>query len=133
MAASDQTHEEAFEVEIAEYLASRDWKCSPSDGGYDAKRALWPEDVHWWLSTTQPEEYEKVVKVGTPTEQADKDALLDALVARLDTPMGSGGGTLNVLRRRFSHTRGSTAHFRMCQFAPATTLNPTVTKYDAAR
>lgn len=134
MAASDQTHEEAFEVEIAEYLASRDWKCSPSDGGYDAKRALWPEDVHWWLSTTQPEEYEKVVKVGTPTEQADKDALLDALVARLDTPMGSGGGTLNVLRRRFSHTRGSTAHFRMCQFAPATTLNPTVTKaYESVR
>ncbi|MFJ8804546.1 type I restriction endonuclease subunit R [Streptomyces sp. NPDC102490] len=134
MTASDQTREEAFEAEIAEYLAAHDWEYSLSDDGYDAKRALWPEDVHWWLQTAQPEEYEKVVKVGTPTEQADKDALLDALVARLGAPMGSGGGTLNVLRRRFSHTRGATAHFRMCQFAPATTLNPTVTKaYESVR
>ena len=134
MAAPDQTREEAFETEIAEYLAAHGWEYSTSDDGYDAVRALWPEDVHWWLSTTQAEEYEKVVKVGTPSEQADREALLDALVARLDTPMSSGGGTLNVLRRKFSHTRGATAHFRMCQFAPATTLNPTVAKaYESVR
>ncbi|MFD9749336.1 type I restriction endonuclease subunit R [[Kitasatospora] papulosa] len=134
MTTGDQTREEAFEAEIAEYLAAHSWEYSESDDGYDKKRALWPDDVHWWLSTTQSEDYEKVVKVGTSTEQADKDALLDALVARLDTPMGSGGGTLNVLRRRFSHTRGATAHFRMCQFAPTTTLNPTVTKaYESVR
>ncbi|MET9397523.1 type I restriction endonuclease [Kitasatospora sp. NPDC002965] len=134
MASSDQTREEAFETEIAEYLAARGWEYSTSDGGYDAKRALWPEDVHWWLSTTQAEEYKKVIKVGNPTELADKDALLDALVKRLDAPMGSGGGTLNVLRRRFSHTRGATAHFHMCQFAPATTLNPTVVNaYESVR
>ena len=72
--------------------------------------------------------------MGTPSEQADRDALLDTLVARLDTPMSSGGGTLNVLRRKFSHTRGATAHFRMRQFAPATMLNPTVAKsYESVR
>ena len=134
MTAPDKTREEAFETEIAEYLAAHGWEYSTSDDGYDAVRALWPEDVHWWLSITQPGEYEKVVKVGTPSEQADREALLDALVARLDTPMSSGGGTLNVLRRKFSHTRGATAHFRMCQFAPATTLNPTVAKaYESVR
>ncbi|MEW1629354.1 DEAD/DEAH box helicase family protein [Streptomyces sp. NPDC089173] len=128
MASSDPTSEEAFETEIAEYLGGHRWEYSTSNDGYDAKRALWPEDVHWWLSTTQAEEYQKVVKIGAPTEQADKDSLLDALVKRLDAPMRSGGGTLNVMRRKFSHTRGATAHFLMCQFAPATTLNPTVAK-----
>ncbi len=55
MAAADATREEAFESEIAEYLAAHGWEYSPTDDGYDAERALWPEDVHWWLSTTQPE------------------------------------------------------------------------------
>ena len=43
--------------------------------------------------------------------------------------MSSGGGTLNVLRRKFSHTRGATAHVRMCQFKPATSLNREVTEH----
>lgn len=126
MAAPDGTHEEAFEREIAEHLAANGWEYSDTDDGYDAERAIWPEDVHWWLSETQPDEYAKVVRVGTGAEAADREALLSSLVARLDTPMGSGGGTLNVLRRKFSHTRGATAHLRMCQFRPATTLNKDV-------
>ncbi|RWU85759.1 restriction endonuclease subunit R [Janibacter hoylei PVAS-1] len=127
MASPDGTREAAFEAEIAEYLANHGWEYSLTGDGYDAKRALWPQDVHWWLSETQPEEYAKVVRVGTPSEPADREALLNALVTKLDTPMSSGGGTLNVLRRKFSHTRGATAHLRMCQFRPATTLNPQVT------
>ncbi|MDV8075901.1 DEAD/DEAH box helicase family protein [Rhodococcus sp. IEGM 1370] len=128
MAAPDGTREEAFEREIAEYLAANGWGYSETDDGYDAERAIWPEDVHWWLNETQTEEYAKVVRVGTGAEQADREALLESLVSRLDTPMSSGGGTLNVLRRKFSHTRGATAHLRMCQFKPATTQNPTTTE-----
>ena len=123
MARVDGSREAAFETEIAEYLAAEGWEYSSSDAGYDAQRALWPDDVHWWLSETQPDEYAKVVRVGTGAEKADREALLDALVSRLDTPISSGGGTLNVLRRKFSHTRGATAHLRMCQFKPATSLN----------
>lgn len=126
MAAPDGTREVVFETEIAQYLAAHGWEYSEADEGYDAERAVWPEDVHWWLSETQPEEYAKVVRVGTGAEAADREALLSSLVARLDTPMISGGGTLNVLRRKFSHTRGATAHLQMCQFKPATTLNPAV-------
>lgn len=129
MAAADGTREVAFEAEIAEYLATHGWEYSPTDEGYDAERAIWPEDIHWWLQETQPDEYVKVVRVGTGAEQVDKKALLSALVARLNTPMSSGGGTLNVLRRKFSHTRGATAHLRMCQFRPATTLNREVTEH----
>ncbi|QHD88383.1 DEAD/DEAH box helicase family protein (plasmid) [Gordonia sp. JH63] len=128
MAAPDGTREEAFEIEIAEHLAANGWEYSETDDGYDAERAIWPEDVHQWLSETQPDEYAKVVRVGTGAEAADRDALLSSLVSRLDTPMASGGGTLNVLRRKFSHTRGSTAHLRMCQFRPATTQNRTTTE-----
>ncbi|MGY1829006.1 type I restriction endonuclease subunit R [Geodermatophilus sp. SYSU D01180] len=127
MAAPDGTREEVFETQIAEYLAAHGWEYSATDDGYDVERALWPEDVHWWLSETQPNEYGKVVRVGTPAESADRSALLDSLVTQLNTPMASGGGTLNVLRRKFSHTRGATAHLRMCQFKPATTLNREVT------
>lgn len=129
MATPDGTREEAFETEIAEYLAEHGWEYSESDAGYDVERALWPEDVHWWLSETQPDEYAKVVRVGTGAEVADREALLASLVSRLDTPMSSGGGTLNVLRRKFSHTRGATAHLRMCQFKPATTLNREVSEH----
>ncbi|WP_127125607.1 type I restriction endonuclease subunit R [Georgenia sp. SYP-B2076] len=129
MAAPDGTREEAFETEIAEHLAAHGWEYSETDDGYDAERAVWPEDVHWWLSETQPSQYAKVVRVGTAAEAADREALLSSLVARLDTPMSSGGGTLNVLRRKFSHTRGATAHLRMCQFRPATTQNPTTTEH----
>lgn len=128
MTARDATSEEALETEIAEYLGAHGWEYSKSDTGYDAKRALWPEDAFWWLEETQSDEYAKVVRVGTPAETKDREALLDSLVRRLDTPMTSGGGTLNVLRRKFSHTRGSTAHLKMCQFKPATTLNSEVTE-----
>jgi type I restriction enzyme, R subunit len=129
MATPDGTREAAFETEIAEYLAAHGWEYNESDDGYDVKRAIWPEDVHWWLNETQPEEYAKVVRVGTGAEAADREALLSSLVARLDTPPNSGGGTLNVLRRKFSHTRGATAHLRMCQFKPATTLNRMVSEH----
>src|SRR5699024_2560262 len=134
VAVSDATREEALEAEIAEYLGTHGWVYSPNDDGYDAERAIWPEDVLAWLSETQPDAYAKVVRVGTGAEQADREALVSTLVTRLDTPMSSGGGTLNVLRRKFSHTRGATAHFRMCQFKPATTLNKTVTEqYEKVR
>jgi type I restriction enzyme, R subunit len=129
MAAPDGTREEAFEREIAEHLAADGWEYSKTDHGYDAERAIWPEDVHWWLSETQPDEYSKVVRLGTGAEAADREALLASLVARLETPMSAGGGTLNVLRRKFSHTRGATAHLRMCQFRPATTQNSTTTEH----
>ncbi|MFD4420264.1 type I restriction endonuclease subunit R [Agromyces sp. NPDC058484] len=129
MAAPDGTREAVFETEIAKYLAVHGWEYSQTDEGYDVERAIWPEDVHWWLSETQPDEYAKVVRVGTAAESADREALLASLVSRLDTPMSSGGGTLNVLRRKFSHTRGATAHLRMCQFKPATTLNREVSEH----
>lgn len=127
----DATREEAFEVEIAEYLAAHGWLYSPNADGYDRERALFPEDVFGWLDETQPEEFAKVVSVGTGSEGKQRAHLLDTLVKRLNVKMEHGGGTLNVLRRPVSHVN---AKFRLCQFAPASSMNPkTVADYAAVR
>ncbi|MEV4691357.1 type I restriction endonuclease [Micromonospora echinospora] len=128
---ADATREEAFEVEIAEYLAAHGWLYSPTADGYDRQRALFPEDVFAWLEETQPEEFAKVVSVGAASEAKQRAHLLDTLVKRLNAKMEHGGGTLNVLRRRLSHIN---AKVRMCQFAPASSLNPkTVADYTTVR
>lgn len=128
---ADATREEALEVEIAEYLVARGWLYSRNSEGYDRERALFPKDVFAWLEETQPEEFAKVVSVGAASEGKQREHLLDTLVKRLDTRMDHGGGTLNVLRRPLSHIN---AKFRMCQFAPASSLNPkTVADYAMVR
>jgi type I restriction enzyme, R subunit len=127
----DATREEAFEVEIAEYLAAHGWLYSPNADGYDRERALFPGDVFAWLEKTQPEEFAKVVSVGAASEAKQRTQLLDTLVKRLNAKMEHSGGTLNVLRRPLSHIN---AKFRMCQFAPASSLNPkTVADYAVVR
>lgn len=121
-------NESKFEREIAEYLADNDWLYSRNDDGYDRTRALFPEDVFGWLDDTQPEELAKVLKQDSDAERAQ---VLDRLVKVLDAPLESGGGTLNVLRKGFSHV---SARFDMCQFKPESTLNPaTVEKYGRVR
>jgi type I restriction enzyme R subunit len=75
------------------------WQYSPDDSGHDRERALFGEDVFGWLADTQPEEFAKVLKRDTQTERAQ---VLDRLVEALETPLESGGGTLNVLRNGFA-------------------------------
>ncbi|WP_251454150.1 DEAD/DEAH box helicase family protein [Microbacterium sp. Marseille-Q6648] len=131
MSLVDPAAELALESFIAGYLSTHGWLRSENSKGYDRKRALFPEDVFAWLEETQPAELAKVVKVGSSSEQKDRDRLLDRLVQQLDAPMTSGGGSLNVIRQGFKHVN---AKFKMCQFKPATTLNTkTVADYRAVR
>ena len=117
-----------FEQEIAEHLAAHGWLYSPSDEGYDRERALFPEDVFGWLEDTQPDELAKVLKQDTP---AEREQVLNRLLKVLETPLESGGGTLNMLRKGFSHI---SARFDMCQFKPESTLNPaTLERYGHVR
>jgi type I restriction enzyme R subunit len=121
-------NEHKFEQEISEHLAARGWLYTPNDAGYDRERALFPDDIFGWLTDTQPDELAKVLKRDTPAERAQ---LLDRLVKVLDAPLESGGGTLNALRKGFSHI---SARFDMCQFKPESELNPaTVERYDKVR
>jgi type I restriction enzyme R subunit len=121
-------HEITLEQEIAEHLAARGWLYSPDDTGYDRERALFPNDVFGWLADTQPDDLAKVLKQDSAAERSQ---VLDRLVKVLDAPLESGGGTLNVLRKGFSHI---SARFDMCQFAPESTLNPaTIDRYGRVR
>lgn len=115
----DLHKEIAFETDLAEHLAAHGWLYSPNDAGYDRERALYPEDLLGWLADTQPEQLAKVVKAGGDTTK-QQFQLLDRIVKVLDTPLTNGGGTLNMLRKGFSHL---SAKFQMCQFKPETTLN----------
>ena len=119
-------NEKPFESELCAHLVAHEWLYSPTDhepdAMYDRARAIIPTDVFGWLENTQPAEVAKAVKAGTSQEAASRAALLDRLCKVLDTPADQGGGTLNALRRGFKHVSSS---LRMCQFAPATTLNAT--------
>ncbi|MBY0290783.1 MAG: DEAD/DEAH box helicase family protein [Mycobacteriaceae bacterium] len=117
-----QHNEIEFEKELAEYLAAHGWLYSPNDTGYDRERALFPEDVLGWLADTQPEQLEKVVKTGSSDIVKQQGQLLDRIVKVLDTPLDNGGGTLNLLRKGFSHLA---AKLQMCVFKPESTLNET--------
>ena len=116
-----QHREIAFEKELAEYLNERGWLYSPNDAGYDRERALFPEDVLGWFADTQHDQLAKVVKPSGGGDVAKQQTqLLDRIVKVLDTPMDNGGGTLNLLRKGFSHL---SAKFEMCVFRPESTLN----------
>jgi len=115
-----QHNEIEFEKELAEFLAAHGWHYSPDDTGYDRERALLPDDVLDWLAATQAEQLEKVVKSGSGDIAKQQAQLLDRIVKVLDTPMDNGGGTLNLLRKGFSHLA---AKFQMCVFKPESTLN----------
>src|SRR5258708_4395104 len=123
-------HESAFESELCEYLASHGWRYSTNDLGYDRARALFPKDVIGWLEDTQPDELAKVVKPGAH-EDRQKGQLLDRLVKVLDSPLTSGGGTLNVLRGGF---QSAPARFTMGEPKPESTKNPgTVKRHELVR
>ena len=126
-------HEKAFEDEICASLEDSGWLYSPDGSGYDKERALFPNDVIAWLAETQPDELAKIIRPhASPVEQTkQRNQLLDRLVKSIDQPLTSGGGTLAVLRQGFKHLSASLA---MCEFAPATTLNPAaLNRYAAVR
>lgn len=132
-----QHNEKPFEEELALYLQSQGWLYSPNSTGYDKERALFPEDVFAWLGETQPEVLARAVKPddAPASQEKAREALLDRLVKSLDAPFdsvaGVQGGTLSVLRRGF---KAAPLSFRMAQFKPADSLNPTTTSgYKAMR
>jgi type I restriction enzyme, R subunit len=126
-----QHNEVEFEKELAEYLADHGWLYSPNDTGYDKERALFPEDVLGWLADTHPEQLARVIKPGGADIAKQQAQLLDRIVKVLDTPLENGGGTLNLLRKGFSHLA---AKFQMCFFKPESTLNEKRnTNYTAVR
>ncbi len=105
--------ERTFEDEVVEHLTANGWLLGTSDG-YNRELALYPEDVVGWLADTQPNELAKLQRLhnGDTTP-----IVLKRLAEVLDQE-----GALHVLRRGFKQI---SARFDMCQFKPATNMNPT--------
>jgi len=118
-----KTYERDLEDELCLSLAENGWLYSSDDTGYDRERALFAQDVFDWLSDTQVAQWNRAIKPGTPSEEANRRALLDALTNQLDVPIENGGGSLKVLRGQLGFLGSK---FQMCQLEPPTSLNASV-------
>ncbi|GAA3925161.1 DEAD/DEAH box helicase family protein [Streptomyces gulbargensis] len=120
----DLTYEEQFERQICEYLKARKWEYSPNDEGYDAERALFPQDVFGWFEDLAPQTWARGIGSG-PRADVAKDALLDLIVQLRATPLdnkgGGPGGTLQLLRSNVPV--GLRYELKMVQWRPADSTN----------
>ncbi|MFO1206334.1 MAG: type I restriction endonuclease [Burkholderiales bacterium] len=112
---SGKHKERVFEDDLCAHLAAHGWLYSPNDAGYDRDRALFPEDVLWWVKETQRDEWDKLAG----WHNGDTETLfLDRLCKVLDDH-----GSLAGLRHGFKATGAGTASFDLCQFKPSHGLN----------
>ena len=82
-------HEVHLESYVVKKLVENGW-VEGSNSHYDPVRALYPEDVVGWIKTSQPETWEKLVRLnGGDAEKAVLDRLEKALAAK-------SGGTMKV-------------------------------------
>lgn len=88
-------HESELERHIVEQLRAAGWLVGTSSA-YDRARALYPEDVLGWLQDSQPEAWDKLLRLHGGAAEPAGTALLDRLVKTLEA---AEAGTLTVLRR----------------------------------
>lgn len=115
-------HEDAFEIELCDYLEAHGWEYSRTADGYDRERALYPADVFAWLEATQPEQLAKLVKPGAneAAREPGRKQILDRIVAAQSNDTMNGGGTLNALKTSIGVLNAKLSLF---QARPATSLN----------
>lgn len=116
----------SFEDEICAQLAGAGWLYEMgSAASYDRARALYPNDLLAWIEDTQPHVLEALRKSHGP---GAIDVLCDRLRKSLDDR-----GTLDVLRHGIELI-GVRGQVGLAQFAPASGMNPDITKrYQANR
>jgi type I restriction enzyme R subunit len=111
-------NEYQFEMDLCDYLASQGWLYSKDDKGYDAERALFPEDLLRFIQDTQPKSWERLKSFHNGASQ---NTLLDRLVKVQDTE-----GMLHALRKGFKATGAGSNGFDLIQFAPSHSYNEEV-------
>lgn len=118
-------HECELERHIVAQLAHSGWLVGES-AGYDASRALFPEDVVAWLRESQGPAWEKLRALnGDATETVVMDRLVKTLEAK-------DGGTVKVLRDGFAVAGGGV--LAMSQALPEDDRNVSVSeRYRANR
>ena len=120
-------HKEAsFEQEICEHLAAHGWRYAQGDAaGYDAARALFPDDVLAWVRDAHPAAWSAL-------ERTHGSGAGEALLSRLRDQLNTRG-TLEVLRHGIE-MMGLTARLPLAQFRPALRANDEIlARYAANR
>lgn len=112
---SDQHHEKHLEAYIVSRLAAQGWLVGSSEG-YDADRALYPEDLEAWLKASQPQKWERLAATnGAGTLKV----VMDRLEAALEKQ-----GTIQTLRRGFAVA--GAGHLDLSEAAPEDRRNQAV-------
>lgn len=113
-------NEYKFEGDICDYLAANGWAYDRKDDArYDAARALYPDDVLYWVKTAYPDAW--------ATLQKNHGTLAaDTLLNRLRDQMNQLG-TLDVLRSGFD-VMGVKQKIKMAEFKPALAINADIIK-----
>jgi type I restriction enzyme, R subunit len=113
-------NEDKFEDDICEYLAGHGWLYSKNDSGYDAERAIFPEDLFSWIEDTQNEAWKRIKGFHNGSTQT---VFMDRLVKLLESD-----GALSVLRHGFKVAGAGASRFELCQFKPSHGFNEEVAK-----
>ncbi len=114
--------ENVFETEVVEHLTANGW-LEGEWQNYDRERALYTEDLLWWLREQNPKEWQKL-------SIRDEDEKEKAVIARACEEMDKNG-SLYVLRHGLKHLN---AKFHVCQFKPSSGLNEQIiARYKAVR
>ncbi len=111
-------NEYQFEQDVCDSLQSQGWLYSKDDKGYDADRALFPEDLLGFIQDTQLKTWDRLKSFHNGASQ---HTLLDRLVKVQDTE-----GTLHALRKGFKATGAGSNGFDLVQFAPSHGFNEEV-------
>ena len=117
---ADAAQEKVFQNDILAQMQSHGWLLGESKN-YNKELALYPEDLITFVKNTQPEQWQKQLKIHPPTDRrptAPEEAFLKTVVRNLSA---SNKGTLWVLRNLIKD-RG--AKFSVCAFKPDHNLNP---------
>lgn len=113
-------NENKFEDDICEHLATHGWLYSKNDAGYDAERALFPEDLFSWIEDTQHEAWKRIKGFHNGSTET---VFMDRLVKLLETD-----GALSVLRHGFKMAGAGAKRFELCQFKPSHGFNDEIAK-----
>ncbi|MFX4315322.1 type I restriction endonuclease subunit R, partial [Enterobacter sp. 63] len=127
---SDITKEASLQADIIQQMCQNGW-VTGTGNKYDRERALYPQDALTFVQSTQPQEWEKFVRIYPNDPERH---FLDALVAQLKKADANATdlqsrtyGTLGVLRHGI---KSHNARFNLCQFKPDHNLNPdTLARY----
>ena len=103
--------ENVFETEIVEHLTANGW-LEGEWQNYDREKALYTEDLLWWLREQNPKEWQKL---SIRTEDEKEKAVIARACEEMDK-----NGSLYVLRHGLKHLN---AKFHVCQFKPSSGLN----------